>query len=294
MKLPPFSYHRPTSLSDAVALLGSYDGDAKIIAGGQSLLPMMAYRLLQPQALVDICAIAGMDGIDSGPAGLRLGGRVRWVDILTSREIADANPLLVVAVEQIAHYQVRNRGTVGGSLAHADPASEFPAVCLACDADIVAVGAQGHRTIPASAFFHGALTTDLAEDEVIEAVQFPPWPVKQAGNRQWGFREFSRRPGDFAMAGIALTCNIDPAARPRDPRIVTFGVTGMPERLPEVEAFLEGRALDAATSSRAGEMARDGLDATTDQHAPAEYRRALAGVLLERALNDIVQRMDAS
>lgn len=290
MKLPPFSYHRPTSLSQAVALLGSYDGDAKVIAGGQSLLPMMAYRLLQPRALIDICAIAGMDGIDSDPAGLRLGSRVRWVDILTSGEIATANPLLVAAVAQIAHYQVRNRGTVGGSLAHADPASEFPAVCLACGADILAVGAQGRRTIPASSFFHGALTTDLAEDEVIEAVRFPPWPE----NRHWGFREFSRRPGDFAMAGIALTCDLDEAARASDAKIVTFGVTGMPERLPDVEAFLAGRTLDAATRSRAGEMARDGLDATTDQHAPAEYRRALAGVLLERALTDLVQRMDAS
>src|SRR5215203_3471175 len=176
MKLPPLEYACPDTLKEAVALLASRDGDAKAIAGGQSLMPMMAFRIATPTLLVDLRKLTELRGIKISAEGVRLGALVRWRDILDDERLATAHPLLVAAVAHVAHYQIRNRGTVGGSVAHADPAAEMPGIAVACDAEIVAVGKAGTRVIAAEAFFISALTTALTPDEVITEIRLPAWP----------------------------------------------------------------------------------------------------------------------
>src|SRR3974377_1655278 len=174
MKLPAFDYACPATVAEAVALLAS-NGDAKVIAGGQSLVPMLAFRVAAPTLLVDLRKLPGLDRIDVSAAGVRLGGAVRRRDILADARLNNAHPLLVAAVRHVAHYQIRNRGTVGGSLAHADPAAELPGVAVACEAEIAVTGKAGARVIAAKDFFLGALTTALAPDEIITALRLPAW-----------------------------------------------------------------------------------------------------------------------
>src|SRR5262244_4093359 len=186
MKLPPFDYACPTTLPEAVQLLSAPEGDAKPIAGGQSLVPMLAFRLAQPTLLVDLRKLADLRGIKISQKDVTLGAMVRWRDIEDDERLDTAHPLLKAAVAHIAHYQIRNRGTVGGSLAHADPAAEMPGIALTCEAEIAVVGKSGARLIKAADFFTGALTTALAADEIIVEVRLPPWPAR----RRWGFQEF--------------------------------------------------------------------------------------------------------
>src|SRR5436190_3922466 len=167
MKLPPFDYACPTTLSEAVALLGSRDGDAKALAGGQSLVPMLAFRLSQPALLVDLRKLADLRGIRISDKGVTLGAMVRWRDIEDDARLATAHPLLKAAIAHVAHYPIRNRGTVGGSIAHADPAAEMPGIVVACDAEIAVSGKAGPRVIRAADFFTGPLTTALKPDEII-------------------------------------------------------------------------------------------------------------------------------
>src|SRR5947209_13014306 len=199
MKMPPFEYACPTTLSEAVALLAARE-DAKALAGGQSLVPMLAFRLAQPTLLVDLRKIADLREIKISADGVRLGAMVRWRDILDDKRLATAHPLLKAAVAEVAHYQIRNRGTVGGSIAHADPAAEMPGIAVTCEAEISVIGKSGRRVIAASDFFHGALMTALAADEIIVEVRLPKWPPQ----RRWGFMEFARRRGDFALAAAAV------------------------------------------------------------------------------------------
>src|SRR5712691_4786324 len=205
MKLPRFEYACPTTLSEAVALLASHDGEAKALAGGQSLVPMLAFRMASPALLVDLRKLPGLREIKIGDDGVRLGAMVRWRDILDDARLERAHPLLVAAVEHVAHYQIRNRGTVGGSLAHADPAAEMPGIVVACEAEIAVAGTAGARVIAAADFFQGPLTTALAPDEIIVEVRLPKWPAR----RRWGFQEFARRRGDFAMAAAAVFYDLD-------------------------------------------------------------------------------------
>ncbi len=191
MKLPPFEYACPTTLPEAIQLLSERDGDAKPIAGGQSLVPMLAFRLAQPTLLVDLRKLADLRGIKISQKGVTLGAMVRWREIEDDERLDAAHPLLKAAVAHIAHYQIRNRGTVGGSLAHADPAAEMPAIAMTCDAEIAVVGKSGARVIQAADFFQGALTTALTADEIIVEVRLPAWPA----GRRWGFEEFARRRG---------------------------------------------------------------------------------------------------
>ena len=200
MKLPPFDYACPTTLPEAVQLLASHDGDAKAIAGGQSLVPMLAFRLAQPSLLVDLRKLADLRGIRISDAGVTLGAMVRWRDIEDDERLETAHPLLKAAISHVAHYQIRNRGTVGGSVAHADPAAEMPGIAVTCDAEIGVVGKSGARAIRAADFFQGALTTALATDEIIVEIRLPAWPA----GRRWGFQEFARRRGDFAMVDPTL------------------------------------------------------------------------------------------
>jgi len=246
MKLPPLDYACPTTLSEAVALLASRE-NAKAIAGGQSLMPMLAFRLAAPTLLVDLRKLPDMREIKIAADGVRLGAMVRWRDIEKDARLASAHPLLKAAVAHVAHYQIRNRGTIGGSVAHADPAAEIPGIVVTCDGEIAVTGKSGSRVIPAAKFFRGALTTTLAVDEIITEIRLPAWPAR----RRWGFQEFARRRGDFAMAAAALYYDQDAAGRAINAHVGIIGVGDCQRRLPEVEAVLNGHIIDAATIARA-------------------------------------------
>src|SRR6202049_4279811 len=179
MKLPAFEYACPATLAEAVALLASHDGDAKLLAGGQSLVPMLAFRVASPSLLVDLRKIPELRRIDIADAGVSLGAMTRWCDILDDARLRSAHPLLVAAVEHVAHYQIRNRGTVGGSLAHADPAAELPGIAVTCEAKIAAVGKTGTRVIDAADFFTGPLSTVRKADEIITAISLPAWSARR-------------------------------------------------------------------------------------------------------------------
>jgi carbon-monoxide dehydrogenase medium subunit len=280
MKLPAFEYACPTTLSEAVALLASHGGEAKAIAGGQSLMPMMAFRVAQPSLLVDLRKLPDLNKIAIGNDGVRLGAMVRWRDIEDDARLATAHPLLQAAIAHVAHYQIRNRGTVGGSIAHADPAAEMPGIAVTCDAEIAVMGTSGARVIKAAEFFLGALTTALKADEIITEVRLPAWPA----SRRFGFQEFARRRGDFAMAGAALFYDPDRSGRASNARVGAIGVGDRPRRLAEVEAVLNGRTVDDAVIAMAAQAASAAVDPLDDIHASAAYRRALTGTLVERAL----------
>lgn len=281
MKLPAFDYATPASLADAVALLAEGKGEARAIAGGQSLLPAMAFRLVAPRLLVDLRGIRDLDRIDIVPDGVRLGARVRWRDILADQRLARAHPLLREAVSHVAHYQVRNRGTVGGSLAHADPAAELPGIAVTCEASVEITGPGGSRLLPASQFFTGPLSTALQVGELIVAVRLPAW---RAG-RRWAFRELARRRGDFALAGVALHYDLD-RGRVAGARMGAIGVNDRPRRLACAEAVLEGREPGEPAFAAAVAAATTEVDPPEDLHASAAYRRSLIGTLLERALRE--------
>ncbi len=280
MKLPPFEYACPTSLSEAVALLASHDGDAKPLAGGQSLVPMMAFRVAQPALLVDLRKLAELRQIKIAQDCVTLGAMVRWREILDDERLRTAQPLLVAAVEHVAHYQIRNRGTVGGSVAHADPAAEMPGIAVTCEAKIAVVGKAGERVIAAADFFQGPLITALKPDEIITQIRLPAWPAK----RRFGFQEFARRRGDFAMAAAALFYDEDGSKTVRNAHVGAIGVADRPLRLTAVEQVLNGSTIDDAVIAKAEAAASASVDPHDDIHASGAYRKALVGVMVERAL----------
>lgn len=286
MKLPAFEYALPATLAEALMLLASNRGMAKSIAGGQSLLPMMAYRMAAPALLVDLRKLPELNRIGLGADGVRLGAMVRWRDIENDARLVNAHPLLVTAIGHVAHYQIRNRGTVGGSVAHADPAAELPGIAVTCDAELTLAGPSGSRVMSASKFFLGPLTTALAEDELVVEIHLPHWPAQ----RRWGFQEFARRPHDFAVAGIAIFYDQDHAGRATNAHVGVFGACSHPQRLAQVEQLLEGRTVDEALMQAAGKAAADAVDPPEDFHASAAYRRALVSTLLERALEQASAR----
>jgi aerobic carbon-monoxide dehydrogenase medium subunit len=280
MKLPPFEYARPSSLAEAVALLAASDGEAKVLAGGQSLVPMLAFRVAAPTLLVDLGKLTELRRIAIADDGVTLGAMVRWRDILHDEKLRAAQPLLVTAVTHVAHYQIRNRGTVGGSLAHADPAAELPCVAVTCDADIAVFGQAGARVIAAAEFFQGPLMTALTPDEIITEIRLPAWPKR----RRFGFAEFARRHGDFALAGVALFYDRDDSGRAGNAHVGVIGAADRPLRLADVEDVLNDSMIDDAAIAAAGAAARGVSDPPDDIHASGAYRRALLGTMVERAL----------
>jgi aerobic carbon-monoxide dehydrogenase medium subunit len=280
MKLPPFEYARPASVAEAVALLAAHGGEAKPLAGGQSLVPMLAFRVAAPTLVVDLGKLTELGQIGISDAGVTLGAMVRWRDILADDRLRAAHPLLVAAIGHVAHYQIRNRGTVGGSIAHADPAAEMPGIAVTCEAQIVAVGKAGPRTIAAADFFLGPLMTALESGEIITEIRLPPWPAQ----RRFGFAEFARRQGDFALAGTALFYDRDDGGKARNAHVGVFGAGDRPHRLAAVEAILNGSSIGAATIAAAASAARDAVDPADDIHASGAYRRTLVGTMVERAL----------
>src|SRR5262245_51315956 len=281
MKLPAFDYVCPATLAEAVALLASRD-EAKALAGGQSLVPMMAFRVASPSLLVDLRKLSELRHITIDTSCVRLGAMVRWRDIEDDVRLVVAHPLLKAAVSHVAHYQVRNRGTVGGSIAHADPAAEMPGIAVTCDAEIAVVGAAGSRIIRADDFFIAPLVTALAADEIVVEVRLPAWPPQ----RRWGFREFSRRRGDFAMAAAAVFYDVDAAGQAHNAHIGAIGVGDRPVRLTAAEAEVNGNVVDATISERAGAAASAAVDPQSDIHASSAYRKSLIGTMVERALQD--------
>jgi aerobic carbon-monoxide dehydrogenase medium subunit len=280
MKLPAFEYACPATLAEALALLAAGDGDAKVLAGGQSLVPMMAFRVASPALLVDLRKLAELRRIEITGDGVRLGAMARWRDIEDDARLDAAHPLLKAAVAEVAHYQIRNRGTVGGSIAHADPAAEMPGIAVTCDAEIAVVGRAGPRVIAAADFFIAPLVTALAADEIIVEIRLPAWSTQ----RRWAFKEFARRRGDFAMAGTALFYDVDAGGKAHNAHVGAIGTGDRPQRLAAAEAAIDGQTVDIATSERAGAAASAAVTPQSDIHASAAYRKALLGTLVERAL----------
>lgn len=287
MKAAPFHYHRASSIADAVATLARSGGEAKVIAGGQSLVPLLAMRLAQPQVLVDIGAIPGLAGIEAIEPTARAGGRVLIGALTRHAELAAQamHPLLAEAAAQIGHQAIRNRGTVGGSLAHADPNAELPTIALATDAVLSVEGPGGSRVIPVEAFFDGMLQTALADDELLTGVEL-------AAPRRWGFAELARRHGDFAIVLTAVAELNDGW------RVAVGGVGSTPIRSGRAERLLDdaapvdggGGAEPVSTEDDAasladvvGAAAADEIEPYDDLHASARYRRVMAGELVRRA-----------
>jgi carbon-monoxide dehydrogenase medium subunit len=286
MKPAPFDYQRAHSVEHAVALLAQHAGTAKVLAGGQSLMPILAFRMASPSVLIDIGRVPGLNTITIDGDGVRLDALVRWCDIERDERLANAHPLLAAAIAHVAHFQVRNRGTVGGSLAHADPAAEMPGIAVACDGVIEIAGPNGLRSVAAKDFFVGVLSTALAEDEIIVALQLPAWPAA----RRWSFHEFARRRGDFAIAGVAVHFDRDAEGRALNPHIGMIGVADRPLRVEAAEKVLAGHAINAGTIAAACAAARENLSPPSDLHASAAYRAALAETLLERVLVEAASR----
>jgi aerobic carbon-monoxide dehydrogenase medium subunit len=286
MKLPPFEYSCPEQLADAVALLAGHAGEAKALAGGQSLVPMLAFRVAAPSLIVDLRKVQELRRVGISADGVKLGAMVRWREILENAELRAAHPLLVGAIAHVAHHQIRNRGTIGGSLAHADPAAEMPCIAVTCEAEIAVVGAAGARTIAAAEFFQGPLMTALRPDELIREIHLPPWPA----HRRFGFAEFARRSGDFALAGAAVFYDADHDGKIRNAHIGAIGAADRPIRLKAAEDALNGHAADEhiiVTAAAAGAAA---ADPPGDIHASSAYRRVLIGTMVERALKSAAAR----
>src|ERR1700680_3131379 len=260
MKLPPFEYACPTTINEAVALLASHDGEAKPLAGGQSLVPILCSRVASPSLLVDLRKLAELKQIKIADDGVTLGAMVRWRDILDDARLRKAHPLLVAAVEHVAHYQIRNRGTVGGSIAHADPAAEMPGIVVTCEAKIAAIGKSGARVIEAANFFQGPLMTALKPDEIITEIRFPAWPAR----RRFGFSEFARRRGDFALAAAALFYDEDNAGRAHNAHVGVIGVGDRPLRLTAVEDSINGSRVNETLIAKAEAAASAAVEPPDD------------------------------
>lgn len=285
MKPAAFAYYAPRSLAEALTLASQYADDGKLLAGGQSLMPALNFRLLTPAALIDLNRVEGLAGITATPdGGLAIGALTRHRAVETSAAIALRCPLLSAAMPHVAHVQIRNRGTIGGSLSHADPAAEMPAIALACDAQMRVANQRGERLVPAADFFRGLFTTALDAGDILTEIRLPPWPRR----RRWAFREINRRHGDFAIAGAAVWIDPDDAEPVlcKDAGIVLFGVSETPVRVAVVESHLRGRRLTRSILREAADLAAAAVTPMSDLHASAEYRREVSGVLLRRALED--------
>jgi CO/xanthine dehydrogenase FAD-binding subunit len=287
MKPAPFNLLRPRNLDEALALLQSYRDDAKILAGGQSLVPLMNFRLAQPHNLIDLNGVKGLDKIEIDDRTLTLGAMVRQRDVEQSPLIAEALPILREAIEQVAHPAIRNRGTVGGSLVHADPAAELPLLSIALDATFRLQGSRQRRSISAREFYQGYLVTDIAPDELLVESDFS-LPPPGSG---WCFTEIARRQGDFAIVAVAalLDCGRDGSVNYA--RIALGGVGPAPARAAAAEAALMGGKPGPELYRRAGDAAAQAVDPPTDIHASTGYRRQLTGALVRRALATAASRV---
>ena len=282
MKWPATGYCRAGSLGQLWSALQEHGSSAQIIAGGQTLLATLAFRLSEPSTLIDITGIPELRGISLQGRALRLGALTLHADLCRDPLVKAHAPLLAAAAPLIAHPAIRNRGTIGGSLAYADPAAELPACIIALDATVITASAKGERRIPAAAFFTDLLQTALEPQEIIAAVEIP------LSKRLGTIQEIARRSGDYAMAGLAATLHLE-AGRVIDPCLVYFGVGKMPVVAAAAAQALEGRSLALASISAAQAALTEDLDPPGDLHGPPEMKRHLARVLTERVLQSFLR-----
>lgn len=286
MKPPKFEYAAAGSVEEAVELLHARGEEAKILAGGQSLVPLMNLRLTKPEFLIDINRIKALDYIKDAGGGFHVGALTRHRMIEISPIVQKKCPILNEGAKQVGHLAIRNRGTFGGSLAHADPAAEFPMLCVALDARIKLRSRQGERTVNARDFFVTYLTTAMKPDELLTEIEVPARPARTG----WGFHELCRRPGDFAIAAVAALLTVDEKGNCTEARIAMGGVGPTPIRASEAEATLKGQTLSEQVFQEAGQKAAKAADPGSDVHASAEFRRHIVDVLTKRALRDALNR----
>jgi carbon-monoxide dehydrogenase medium subunit len=278
MKPPPFSYHDPRTIADTVGLLSSLD-NAKLLAGGQSLMPMLNMRYVLPDHLIDLNRVDGLSYVRERGGALEIGAMTRQRDIEFSKIVRDRCPLMHEAIRQVGHRQTRNRGTLGGSLCHLDPAAELVSVAAALDAQLKVTGKNGARTIEFSAFPAGYMTPSIDPDEILTGARFPSWPRGHG----YAFVEFARRHGDFAIVSAAVLIEEDKAGKVGRASVTLGGMGPAPIRASGVERALRGEKIDDKRLREICETLRT-LDAIDDIHAPASYRQQLATVLPRRAL----------
>jgi CO/xanthine dehydrogenase FAD-binding subunit len=290
LKPPPFIYFAPDTLDEALELLQEHGDEAKVLAGGQSLVPLLALRLARPTVLVDLNRIPGMSDISASNGSVIFGAMARERQAERSELVRQRVPLLADAIPLIGHVAIRTRGTVGGSLAHADPAAELPAVALALDATLsVRSAAEGARTIAASDFFEGFLSTSLHPDEVVTQITFP---AARPGTGT-SFMEAARRHGDFAIVGAGCSITLE-AGVVSDARVVLIGVAQTALRRSEAEGQLIGSSADAASVAAAAAAAAADLEPASDLHGTSAYRRHVAGVMVRRALEQAISRANGA
>ncbi len=285
MKPPPFDYHRPNTVGEALELLARFAGDASILAGGQSLVPMMNMRLAEPPVLIDINRIPQLTGVVSEAEGFVVGAMTRQRAIEESPVLRNGQPLLLEAVSHIGHVMVRNRGTIGGSLAHADPAAELGVVALALGVEIVLQSSKGKRVIPADQFFFGPFMTARQDNEMITEVRIPA----RAPGSGWAFLELARTYGNFAVAAACAIVELTEGTI-SNVRLVLGGVAPTPVRAPEAESLFEGKSPSGGAFREVAEAVDATIQPTDDAQATAEYRRSVAKVLAGRALQVAAER----
>ena len=278
MKNPPFEYHQPDTLEDAIQLLAVYGDEAKVLAGGQSLLPLMGLRLVRPSHVIDIGRVAGLGAISTESSGVSVGALVSHSMAERSEKLRTNAPLVHQAMPYVGHRAIRNRGTVCGSVAHADPAAEMPAVCRAAGASMIAVSSRGERAIEADEFFVGYLQTALDVDEILTEIRFPAL----AEGTGTAVVEVGRRHGDYALVGLACSLTVESTITAA--ALSFFGAGSTPIRLGEVEQLLIGEEPNEAAFTTAAAAVRSSIEPSADVHGSANYRRYLAGVLTQRGL----------
>jgi aerobic carbon-monoxide dehydrogenase medium subunit len=282
MKAPDFRYVKPTTVDECLSLLAEHGDGAQVLAGGQSLMPLLNFRLASPAILIDINGLDALSGIREGGKTITIGALERHEQIAASPVVRRRLPLLSDAAPHIAHVAIRTRGTIGGSVALADPAAELPACCLALDARIELASERGRRLMPAVDYFQGLYTTAREPDELVTAIEF----AAPAPNQVHAFREISRRRGDFAIAGLAFLAARNSGVL-HNVRLALFGVADRPVLAFNAMATLENQTLDAGIIARACDALADELAPSDDLAYPADYKRRVAGVLLGRALADL-------
>lgn len=281
-----FEYHTPTSISDAVALLKQHGDEAKILSGGHSLVPLMKLRFAQPEHIIDINGIAGLDYIKEEGGVVKIGALVRESDLEHSDLIRSRFPLIADAVRMIADPSVRNRATLAGNLAHGDPANDQPAVMLALGAEVVLTGGSGQRVLPVTALFVDMLETALHPDEILSEVRIPVPPANSGG----AYFKLERRVGDFAIVAVGAQITLDGAGNCTAAGIGLTNVGATPIKATAAEASLVGKALNAATIAEAGRLAEAAADPASDNRAPAAYKKAMVKQLTIQALNRALER----
>ncbi len=287
MKPARFEYFAPTNLGEALELLKEHGDDAKVLAGGQSLMPLLNMRLARPKVIADINRVPGLDHISQTPeGGLVLGALARLRSVEKSSLVQERIPVLAAAMPSIGHVQIRNRGTVGGSISHADPAAELPAMCLALDAEIVLSSTLKERILKPEDFFISPLTTAIEPGELLTEIRLPA----RSGEWRWGFQEVCRRQGDFALVGCVALIQLDSDEICRDARITMFGAGGTALRMHRAEEALVGRPVDSSVRQDVAKLVSEDLDPDSDIHASAAYRKEVGGVIARRSLEAAIDR----